>query len=265
MRSRRRPTTPDARICSFPKTGRTWLRFQLASYVVDVLGIDLVVDLETLFRVVPNDSDDPVRGIPAFGLAGVAPLVVATHRPRPEPGGGRVVWITRDVMDVLVSYHRHRSRQTERTTRDLGAFIAEEGIPELARYVDAWETALGGSLVITYEAMHADPVATLRSVVTYLGLPVRAGALERAVAAATFERMAAAEARTPVAGHAYDYSDPDARRVRKGEVGGHREVLARHEVAAAAAQLRAALAPRSWDLLEAYGSLASVLAASDPD
>ena len=247
----------DAYICSFPKTGRTWLRFQLARYVTDVCGLDADVDLDELFELLPNDEPGGDKGLRAFRFAGRAPLIASSHAPhQPRYDGAPTVWISRGVLDVLVSYYLHRARQAEATvTTDLVTFALGDGGDELAGYVNGWAPHLRSKLVVTYEQMTDHGEETLAQVVTYLGLPLRADAVRNAVEASSFRAMAESEAARPVRGRRYDYGDRDARRVRKGEVGGWREHLTDDDGERVLRRLDRALTPDARELLASLGSL----------
>ena len=74
----------DAFLISYPKSGRTWLRYLLSCYFAEVAELGFQPDLETMFRVLPNFDLDPIRGIGAF--AGDVhrdnlPLVLVSHLP----------------------------------------------------------------------------------------------------------------------------------------------------------------------------------------
>ena len=49
----------DGFIASFPKSGRTWLRFILANYLNRLLSLGLELDLRSMFGLIPNDVLDP--------------------------------------------------------------------------------------------------------------------------------------------------------------------------------------------------------------
>ena len=73
----------DAFLVSYPKSGRTWLRFLLSCYFARVAKLGSEPDLHSTFRVLPKFDRDAERGLPAY--AGRAhdvelPLVAVSHR-----------------------------------------------------------------------------------------------------------------------------------------------------------------------------------------
>ena len=224
------PGTP-AYICSFPKSGRTWLRFMLVHILVSHYGLPVELDFHTFFAVIPNDEGHPEKGWPAYRFGNEIPCVAASHQAYDKEihDGHLVVFLLRDPRDVLVSFWLHQSRQFSRYTGDLSSFIRHEkyGIKFLVNYMESWvdATLTKRTLVTTYEDMHADVPAALRAVCVFLGIPASEEEIFAAAANGSFQRMQALELRGGIAGHRYDRSDKSALRVRRGLVRGYSEHL----------------------------------------
>jgi hypothetical protein len=224
---KRRPVHRERLICSFPKSGQTWLRYMLAHLIVDHYGIDLDLDLTSMYWVLPDDERHQSRGWRAFRYADRVPVIAATHRSyvASEHDGCRIAFMVRDPRDVLVSYWLHRSHHMGRFTGTVSEFIRDPtyGVAGLVAYLQAWSPVLMGdtSLVVTYEQMRRDAVTTLRSVVRHFDLPVTQEEVADAVDAGQFSRMREKEMRRGVAGEVYDKSNVDALRVRRGRVHGY--------------------------------------------
>lgn len=224
---------PDATayICSFPKSGRTWLRFMLAHILVTRYGLPVDLDLHTFFTVIPNDEGHPDRGWPAYRFGDKIPCVAASHQAydREIHGGRPVVFLLRDPRDVLVSFWLHQTRQFKRFSGDLSSFIRHEeyGIHFLLGYLQSWldVTLAGRTLVMTYEDLHADTPTALRAVCAFLEVPASEQEISAAAVSGSFHRMQALELRGGIAGHRYDRSDQSALRVRRGLVRGYQEHL----------------------------------------
>ena len=224
---------PDAAayLCSFPKSGRTWLRFMLANVLATHYGLPVELDLHTFFTVIPNDEGHPDRGWPAYRFGDQIPCVAASHQPYDQEvhGGRPVVFLLRDPRDVLVSFWLHQSRQFRRFSGDLSSFIRHEayGIGFLLGYLQSWQevTLARRTLVMTYEELHADAPAALRAVCAFLEIPASEQEISAAVVSGSFQRMQALERRGGIAGHRYDRSDESALRVRRGLVRGYQEHL----------------------------------------
>lgn len=54
FRLRREARDLDALLMSYPKSGRTWLRFILANYFAAIVKTGEPVDLHTMFAFLPN-------------------------------------------------------------------------------------------------------------------------------------------------------------------------------------------------------------------
>ena len=223
----------DAVLVSFPKSGRTWLRFALSCYFDRAASLGLNPDLTTTFRVLPNMDHDPVRGLPIFGYRGNPriPLIAVTHRTY-EPSFFRnapVIFLVRDPRDVMVSAYFHATRHKHRFSGSLKAFLKdrEQGLTALLHYLNGWALGLGAHphLVVSYEAMSAAPADAIAGVLRFLAVPCDEIALAHAVEASSFEAMRRSEEQVGIPGHVYNRNDEQSRRMRKGKAGGYAEYL----------------------------------------
>ena len=228
----------DAFLVSYPKSGRTWLRYLLSIYLAQVFELDLDIDLRTTFKVLPNYDLDTERGLPAADrmAEGQGPLVAASHRDWDPDlfAGTPAVFLVRDPRDVLVSSYFHQTRHKHRFDGDLSDFIddADYGVGAIGTFHNRWLDGLRGQrhIVISYEQLSDDTHATVRRVLEFLGLPVDEAALDHAIRQAQFDRMRKKEQREGIPGHSYDRSDADASRVRRGKVAGYLDYLGPHEL-----------------------------------
>jgi sulfotransferase family protein len=206
-------------LVSFPKSGRTWLRYALGQ---------LGVDREIAFHHDRFEFNDGAKPPHDFDLASR----LAHYR-----NVDRLVYLERDPRDVMVSlYHQVTGRFREFFDYDgtLGEFIRDDyfGAANLDRFRRMWHAIARelGFPIVTYEECHADPAAVVRRLVDYYGFAIDDAAIARAVEASSFERMKAVEA-------ADDFPEPWLRpksgfpKVREGKVGGFRAVLSRDDVA----------------------------------
>jgi hypothetical protein len=225
----------DGFIASFPKSGRTWVRFILANYLNEVFGLGVDVDLKTLFQIIPNDRLDRERGRLAYRFARhpQMPLLVASHLPfRPQLFRDRkVLFMVREPKDVLVSWYFHKTRHGGGYDGCLKTFLRDPtvGLEAWIGYTNSWARHLAGRphLLLSYEALRAAPEAVIRLAVRFFDLPLDDGAIARAVAASSFERMQALERARGIAGQVGGArrAEPEALRVRRGRIGGHLEHL----------------------------------------
>jgi hypothetical protein len=232
LQRRRRRRWEGARACvvSFPKSGRTWLNVMLARALggpgLEVPGVLFTHD----------DADKPDR----------------PWAPDPARYAGRkIVFLVRDPRDVLVSYHAHRTRRDRTWQGSLSAFARHPGygIDRVLAFMNGWwavRAVVPEFLLVRYEDLHADPRKTLARVLGFLGAPVDARALERAVEEGRFARMQARERagdfddRRLAPG---DAADPQSFKVREGKVGGWREAFGPEDRAYLAERVRSGLDP----------------------
>jgi alcohol sulfotransferase len=249
----------DAFLISYPKSGRTWLRFLLSNYFAIANHLETPVTLHTMFSVVPNFALDSVRGVPAFRFAGQIPRIDVSHfsfhpilfRDRP------VVILVRDPRDVVVSSYFHAARHKHRFTGSIEEFVLDEkqGLPKLVDYLNGWAGGLDGRRhhVVSYEMLASDPQGTLEDVLTFLGVRIDEQALRQAIEASSFSAMREREMAEGIPAHDYDMSDDESLRMRRGKTGGYVDYLSSQTIGVIDAYCRQKLSPRAKRLLARTG------------
>ncbi|UVO49841.1 sulfotransferase domain-containing protein [Sphingomonas sp. SUN019] len=259
----------DALLMSYPKSGRTWLRFILATYFAVLLEQSGEVDLFTMFKFLPNLAWDHVRGLPAAHVqklkkAGL-PLIAVTHQPDSDVLSKRipVIFMVRDPRDVLVSSYFHATRHRHRFEGDIDEFVrdAEQGLPHLIRYLNRSAAFLQSSSyhVVSYEELTARPIPVVADLLRFLGQVPNPESIGRAVAAAEIDKMRKIEVRSGIPGHQYDRSDPEALRARRGVVGGFGDYLSQETLAWIATTCADTLSPAAARLVEKSRSIGSAI------
>lgn len=248
-------------IASYPKSGRTWLRFILANYFDLVFDLGLAIDLHSMFQVIPNDQLDEVRGRRAFRFErrpGM-PFLFASHAPyrRALFAGKRVLFMLREPKDLMVSAYFHKARHGGGYQGGIKPFLRDpqHGIADYVRYSNRWAERLGAHphLVTSYERLAADSEQVVLAVLGLFEVRVDRAALAEAVARSRFERMRALEVAKGVAGHQYDRGAAEASRMRKGKIGGFGDHLDDDDVAFVDQGCRAGLSPAARQLLAGVG------------
>ncbi|WP_374444081.1 sulfotransferase domain-containing protein [Stella sp.] len=221
------PPPPGAGIISsFPKSGRTWLRFMLSVYLDDLYGLQGAVDLHSMFRILPNNDDDALRGrhLYAFADRPEVPRVLCEHllwRPF-DPAVNPTVAIVRSPVDTLVSSYFMETRQRHQTDIELPAYLrSKRGVRRWIVYYNALlaERPPGIATWVSYEQLKQEPMATLGVVLDTFRIDRDPERMERAIAASAFDRMAALEEDQGFPGNPADPDDPQGRRMREGKVG----------------------------------------------
>lgn len=229
----------DAVLVSYPKSGRTWFRFILSSYLAKVFDLGRTPDLHSMFTIMPNFDMDTTRGLPAFTFADHRPrppLIPVSHLPysRLRFRSFPAVLMVRDPKDVLVSSYFHATRHKHRFRGDIGAFLEdpEQGITSLTRYLNGWSTGLRHreQIVVTYEDLSRDPHGETARVLAFLRVAIKPALLAEAVEAARFQNMQELEQATGLPGHDYDRSQSESLRMRRGKVGGFADYLTAEQI-----------------------------------
>lgn len=201
---------PVAWLASYPRSGNTWTRVMLASYLVDA-QLD---SLDTLRETVPE-----------FHLLLVMGKIVPFDEPRPSivkthflPDAElmqlyktltrKVVYLVRNPRDVILSAGPHLGIRPERRPEFAKDFIQNRGAPI---WIKQWGTWLSSVqkwadqeqllqyfpntklLVVRYEDMREDPRGKLQEILGFLDLDGDLDRVRRAVDNSTLERMRAAE------------------------------------------------------------------------
>lgn len=218
----------DAFLVSYPKSGRTWLRYLLSCYLAESASLGFEPDLTSTFRVLPNFDHDPVRGITAFVGRDRdldLPLVLVSHLPyRKQLFLDRpALFLVRDPRDVIVSAYFHATRHKKSFSGDIASFLDEPryGLGALISYLNGWADGLKDRRhhIISYERMLSDPVTAVSAILSFLTVKVQPDILDRAIASARFDKMRERERDGGIPGHDYDRSDDQSMRMRNGQAG----------------------------------------------
>jgi hypothetical protein len=251
----------DGVIASYPKSGRTWLRFILANYFDLVFELGLAIDLHSMFRVIPNDQLDEVRGRRAFAFerrAGM-PFLFASHAAyrRSLFAGKRVLFMLREPKDLMVSAYFHKARHGGGYAGGIKPFLRDpaHGLADYLRYSNRWAERLSAHehVVTSYERLAADTEGVVTAVLRLFEVQVDPAALTEAIERSRFERMRAIEVAKGLPGQEYDRRQAEGLRVRKGKIGGFREYLDEDDVAFIDQGCRGGLGAAAKQLLAGVG------------
>jgi hypothetical protein len=217
-----RPT--DLFICSYPKSGTTWLGYLLANLIKPDPAEAL--DLKSFNRYVPDvNLEYTKRGSLHEHDALADPRLFLCHAAS-DARLPKVVYVLRDPRDVMVSYWHYQKflgRQMDQTLADY--LRREDHWPcEWDAHVASWLCPrLHPNLeVVRYEDLHTDAEGSIRRVLDLAGIVCTDERIRAAVEAARFEKMRKAEERHGVNGRA---ANSDEKFVRKGRVGGWQEEM----------------------------------------
>ncbi len=209
---------PKPVLVSFPKSGRTWLRYMLhhagSEFELSHAGAGHR-QLRTFSEIAPLLSEFVAR---------------------------RIIFMARDPRDTTLSGYYQATKRLRIFDGDFRTFIRHPqfGIEKNVRFNLHWAEAAGSFrsfLIVSYEDLHIDPIAHLGRVIEYIDRrspdPRR---VEAAVAAGSFSNMRSIEASgrgAEIFGNAlkpFDASDSDTYKTRKGLIGGWRQLFSESDI-----------------------------------
>lgn len=219
-------------VCSYPKSGRTWVRFLLANYLRLLTNEPQLITFQTVYRMVPN-VETAIHGrgvINALELPTQLRIGMdhreyrfSTHHSK------RIALLIRDPRDILVSHWHHAMNHYTGNDRvDLATFIRgrDTGIEAILTYLRTWpEHRRENILIVTYEQLLADTNSTLLRLLRHFEIPEHPSLRAEAVARSTFKEMQRLERKGGMLGIDYDYNNVNARRVRVGACGTFRHAM----------------------------------------
>lgn len=220
-------------IASYPKSGRTWLSFLIANYLNQIHQLVPRVNFRTVYRIIQSDGA-PIKPLDC-SESGLIPRLSASHKYPREIEAERVIRLTRDPYDLLVSDYFHNSQQHHNFRGTIGEFIRDRrwGVLRYRRYCEQWRRAtVWPTIAVQYEQMHRDAASQLVRVLEFCDLaPIDAAAVSAAVRLSRFDIMRRRELKGPrIPSHDYDRGNEAALRVRSGTVGDASRILSRSDV-----------------------------------
>jgi Sulfotransferase domain len=212
----------DAMVCAYPRSGSTWLRFLL---------YEALTSQPASFELVNRGIPDPDGYRRAPRLLPSGGRLLKSHD-RYLPSGAKVVYMVRDVRDVVLSEYRYHVREGT-FEGDFAAFL-QPFLEGKISYFGSWSDhvrfwALDGSVppedlfLLRFESLREGTVDVLDRTLRFLGAEVDSASLENAVRNNAIERMRRKEEEAPP--RAIRTSDPRLRFVGRGLVGGWRQEL----------------------------------------
>ena len=204
---------------SYPKSGRSWIRFILAR-------LNLLESVR--FHHDQFEFNDPAQPPHNFDLA---------RRLERYAQIGKVVYLERDPRDVMVSLFFQvtgRFRDFFHYRGKLPEFIRDDyfGAKNLQHFREMWAEIAScyRFLTVSYENCHADPNQVMRQILNYYEFDVASSELEDAVSHSTFEKMKNLEESGTFAQPWLQLRN-GAPKMRRGQVGGYRDYLDQESLA----------------------------------
>jgi len=190
--SRFESVDPDVYIVSYPKCGRTWLRVMIQKYGKELGYSPQQFNDKFVLRMLENQivkfDHDQGTWVP------IPPKIEQLSFNVPKYANKKVVFLVRDPRDVLISSWYHLRYRERIYKKDLASFIRDDlvGIDKVVAFMNMWlvnSSVPSDFFLLTYEEMHADPVASLRRLLEFMGTEVELMASQRAVEESSFQKM----------------------------------------------------------------------------
>lgn len=167
-------------LCSYPKCGRTWLRFILANYFNLHFNLKMDIHLRSMFTILPNDRAGSGKGPESYIHADDTrfPLILSSHERFHQEAfaGTGTVFLFRSIPDVVVSDFFQMSRFLGEYEEDLKAYIHDSkgGLERYLRYLNEWSSNIDRkrTKILTYEMLHQNAQKVTTEVLYFFKLPV---------------------------------------------------------------------------------------------
>lgn len=216
---------------SYPKSGRTWVRFLVDAYLADLHGTQVLNVFEVERRL---DRRWRIEWAHLTGaMIGLLPYDRVGEVDLSQIDGRSCVFLTRDPYATLASAYFQARDRVKVFSGTPSEFLRSPlfGARKLAAFyerVDSLRERFSSFTELSYEAMREDPMAGLRTVLEALGAEIDPERIARAVELGGFDnlrRLARTPeyAGTPIAPVDPDNSDSD--KIRRGGDGGWRELF----------------------------------------
>ena len=255
-------------IIGHPKSGNTWLKVMLSRLYQLRHGLpeSRLINTDEFARRIPEiprlaatNAFYSYEGEVGKRLEDGAPDNALRHKP--------VVFLARHPIDIAVSwYHQFTKRQSrakqelinhsiphpiDRRTVAFWDFVrhSDIGLPFLIDYQNTWARnvrALPRGLVVRYEDLRAEPVATLGRILAHVGESFSEAEIREAVAWGSFDNLQKLETSGTFRQGGMklvNAGDPTSYKVRRGKVGGYREDFPPAQVAELEALVRTRIDP----------------------
>jgi hypothetical protein len=236
----RRYSNADLIVVSIPKSGRTWLRVFLHAYFCALEKREFTLRSRDLF------TGNVPKFIFTHDLYGYLTALRLKDRisgrhliPPPPSRQKRILLLSRDPRDVIVSLFFHFTKRVKRYRGDMHDMIHDPrfGIMRVVDIMNTWLAEWGGRRdfkVIRYEDCQRRPEEVFRELLNFLGCrEIDDAALARGMEVSSFENMRAMEAAGKVKYNSFrpgNVDDPDSYKVRRGRVGGFTEYVKASDV-----------------------------------
>ena len=229
---------PDAFVVSYPKSGRTWLRFILANYLNSLYKLDLNIDLHNFFHLLPNDTDDEIKGLKGFNFYhnDKIPFILFTHKRNNEIDySGKTIFLLRSPYDIMVSDYFQQAEHLNRYKGSIKEFIRNEktGINKLCDFFNSWSKTIHkkSAFVLSYEELTQTTDQVIETLLHYLDIKIEKDILKTSIISSNFNTMQNLEKKEGLSSdRTYNRDNVNALRMREGKTGAYKKYLDEEDI-----------------------------------
>jgi hypothetical protein len=190
-----RITKKDIIFGSFDKSGRTWVRFFIAAYISRYYDLGIDVNWTNYIQLAPGTLFKK-EALLLFPTRKIVKPIFSHRRTigRYFPGR-KVVYITRNMLDILVSfyfYHKHR-RWYDYNDVDVNEFVANRfDLDEAINRINYFSTQLRKArefFLLPYEALRKEPETKFEELIMFTGYGYNEAVFHEALERSSFRSM----------------------------------------------------------------------------
>ncbi|MEA3450159.1 MAG: sulfotransferase domain-containing protein [Patescibacteria group bacterium] len=227
----------DIFVISYPKTGRTWLRVLLGKFFSLQYDLPEKIILDT-YKI----SGKTKKGRILFSHEGpfnvnnyskYTKLKFKNRRYKNK----KVVFIIRDIRDVLVSAYFQEKKRDSTYDNSLSDFVRSDyfGVKKIITYYNLWflnKQRAGDFLLIKYEDLRNDTKKEFEKILKFIGYKkLKLDIIDKAINYASFSNMKKMEKINKFNNRILNASKGDkSGKVRKGKVGGYVDYLSENDL-----------------------------------
>ena len=214
---------------SHPKAGRTWLQAAMSIAVSEEYQLS-----ENYYFYGERQLS---LKLPYLTFTHGNSKLIAKGENLDQFNNSSVIFLTRNLLDLQVSYYHQMSKRRGQFNGSLSEFIKDDefGIKKVIEYhnqVNLAKSTFKSYLHISYEDMHEDLHNVLTKCFEFLKLNISDESIDKAVKFSQFSNMKKRESSEILHPHlaSTDTSNPDASKVRKGKVNSFHEEMSSNDI-----------------------------------
>jgi len=187
--------TDEVIIASFPRSGRTWVRFFIANYLNEYYKLKKDVSWENFAELSPGPLCDKESGL--LNYPENIPRVIFSHNwyIAKHFKNRRVVYITRNFLDILISCYFFRKYRDEDFPKSISInqFIQKEfNFKKAFKRINFFSERLKLAKkiwILSYEKLRKNPKKKFRQLLDYLNFEYQEDCFEKSFYNSSFKQM----------------------------------------------------------------------------